>query len=95
VNVRLILQTLEKVTVIPSPCVMIGQQGPYVFVVNADNTVTQRNVALGQRQGDLTVIDKGVSPGDRVVTAGQLGLNTGMKVNPSPWKEPAAPAPSK
>jgi len=88
VNVRLILQTLEKATVVPSPCVMIGQQGPYVFVVNADNTVTQRNVTLGQRQGDLTVITEGIAAGDRVVTAGQLGLKTGMKVSPAPWKEP-------
>jgi multidrug efflux system membrane fusion protein len=88
VNVRLILATMENSIVIPSPCVMIGQQGPYVFVVNADNTVTQRNVTLGQRQGDVTVISDGLAAGDRVVTAGQLGLNTGTKVNPSAWKAP-------
>lgn len=84
VNVRLILATLENSIVIPSQCVMIGQQGPYVFVVNADNTVTQRNVTLGQRQGDVTVISDGLAANDRVVTAGQLGLNTGTKVNPAP-----------
>jgi multidrug efflux pump subunit AcrA (membrane-fusion protein) len=56
--------------------------------VNADNTVTQRNVTLGQRQGDLTVINSGVAAADRVVTAGQLGLTTGMKVNPSAWTAP-------
>lgn len=88
VNVRLILATLENAIVIPSPCVMIGQQGPYVFVVNADNTVTQRAVTLGQRQGDVTVISDGLAANDRVVTAGQLGLNTGTKVNPSAWKAP-------
>lgn len=88
VNVRLILATLENSIVVPAQCVMIGQQGPYVFVVNADNTVTQRNVTQGQRHGDVTVISEGLAAGDRVVTAGQLGLNTGTKVNPSAWKAP-------
>ncbi len=87
VNVRLILATLENAIVIPSQCVMIGQQGPYVFVVN-DDTVTQRNVTQGQRQGDVTVISEGLAANDRVVTAGQLGLNTGAKVNPAAWKAP-------
>lgn len=99
VNVRLILATLENSIVIPSQCVMVGQQGPYVFVVNADNTVTQRNVTQGQRQGDVTVISEGLAANDRVVTAGQLGLTTGTKVNSAPWKVPASqtatPAPRK
>jgi multidrug efflux system membrane fusion protein len=90
VNVRLILATLEKAIVVPSGCVMIGQQGPYVFVVNADNTVTQKNITLGQRQADLVIVESGLSAGERVVTAGQLGLNTGMKVNASAWKPPVA-----
>jgi multidrug efflux pump subunit AcrA (membrane-fusion protein) len=37
-------------------------------------------VSLGQRQGDLIVIDKGVEPGERVVTNGQLGVTPGGKV---------------
>lgn len=89
VNVKLILTTLENAIVIPSQCVMIGQNGPYVFVVNADNTVTQRNVKQGQRQGDITIISEGLAAKDRVITAGQLGLTTGKKVNPSPWQAPA------
>ncbi len=90
VNVRLILTTLKDAVVIPSPCVMVGQGGPYVFLVNADNTVAQRPVTLGQQQGDTTVITDGVQAGDRVVTAGQLGLTTGKAVKPSPWQLPAA-----
>ena len=88
VNVKLILTTLENAVVIPSPCVMVGQQGPYVFVVNADNTVTLRPVTTGQRQGDHTVIAQGLTAGEHVVTAGQLGLNTGTKVMPTAWKPP-------
>ncbi|MFZ4681714.1 MAG: efflux RND transporter periplasmic adaptor subunit, partial [Terrimicrobiaceae bacterium] len=88
VNVRLILATLSQAIVIPSACVMIGQKGPYIFVVNADNTVAQRQVTPGQRQGDFTVITDGVKAGDKIVTAGQLGLTTGKQVNPSPWQPP-------
>jgi multidrug efflux system membrane fusion protein len=67
---------------------MVGQQGPYVFVVNADNTVTRRQVEIGQRHADLTVISKGLSAGDRVVTAGQLGLDDGKLVTPMPYQTP-------
>jgi len=91
VNVRLILTTLKGAVVIPSPCVMVGQQGPYVFVIKPDNSVEQRQVTLGQRQSDITVIAEGLAAGDKVVTAGQLGLVTGKKVTPTPWQAPAKP----
>lgn len=94
VNVQLILTTLENAIVIPSPCVMVGQQGPYVFVVNTDNTVTRRQIEVGQRHADSTVVSKGLSAGDRVVTAGQLGLNDGKAVTPAPFVAPA-PAPGR
>ncbi len=88
VNVRLILTTLKDAILIPASCVMVGQAGPYVFVVLPDDTVVQRAVEKGQREGDFVVISQGVEAGDRVVTAGQLGLVTGKKVTPQ-----AAPAP--
>jgi multidrug efflux pump subunit AcrA (membrane-fusion protein) len=43
-------------------------------------TVDQRQVTLGQRQGDQVVIEQGVQPGDRVVTNGQVGVTPGGKV---------------
>jgi multidrug efflux system membrane fusion protein len=89
VNVQLILTTLEGAVVVPSQCVMVGQQGPYVFVVTPDNTVTLRPVQLGQRRTDDTVISNGVKAGEQVVTAGQLGLAEGKKVTPVPYQAPA------
>lgn len=88
VDVELVLTVLKDAVVVPSPCVMYGQKGPYVFVVNADNTVTQQQIVRGERRGDLTVITSGLSAGARVVTAGQLGLDTGMKVTPSAYVPP-------
>src|SRR5207244_7891888 len=64
----------------------ISQSGPFVFVVKADNTVDLRPVKPGQRQdGDLTVIENGVKPGETVVVTGQLALSPGAKVAPQPY----------
>lgn len=101
VNIELILTELKDAVVIPSQCVMVGQKGPYLFVVNADNTVAMRMVKIGERHSDDTVINEGLQVGDKVVTAGQLGLTTAMKVNPTAWSPPpplvergATPSPS-
>ncbi len=89
VNVQLILTMLENAVVLPSQCVMVGQQGPYVFLVKPDNTVAISQVQLGQRRADFTVISGGVNTGENVVTAGQLGLADGKKVSPVPYQPPA------
>jgi membrane fusion protein, multidrug efflux system len=99
VNVQLVLTVLENAVVVPSQCVTVGQQGPYVFVVKPDNTVSLSQVQLGPRHADFTVISGGVKAGEQVVTAGQLGLDEGKKVTPVPYQPPAplagrAPAPS-
>ncbi len=88
VDVELVLTTLQNAIVVPSQCVMVGQLGPYVVVVNSDNTATRRQVELGQRHSDTTVISKGLNAGDHVVTAGQLALEDGMKVSPTPFQAP-------
>jgi membrane fusion protein, multidrug efflux system len=81
VHVRLILQTLKNAMLVPSSAVQIGQNGPYVFVVKSDSTLDLRQVKPGQRQeGEMTVITQGVTPGESVVTHGQLQLAPGMKV---------------
>jgi hypothetical protein len=51
--------------------------------VNSDSTVAQRAVTVGQRMGDEVVIQKGVRPGDVVVTEGQLRLEPGVRVQVS------------
>jgi len=73
---------LKDSKLVPSTAVQIGQNGPYVFVVKSDSTLQLRQVKPGQVQGDLTVINDGVQPGETVVTSGQLQLSPGMKVNP-------------
>src|SRR4029077_20892494 len=86
VRVRFILDTLKDAMLVPSQTVQVSQSGPFVFVVKPDNTVDLRPVKPGQRQdGDLTVIESGVKPGETVVVTGQLALAPGSRVDPKPY----------
>ena len=89
VRVRFILDLFKDATLVPSQAVQISQNGPFLFVVKPDNTVDLRPVKPGQRQdGDLTVIQGDVQPGESVVVTGQLALAPGMKVDPKPYNPP-------
>ena len=80
VNVRLVLSTVQGAVLVPSSAPQMSASGSYVYVVKADATAEQRTVSLGQRQGDLIVIESGVAAGEQVVTDGQLGVTPGGKV---------------
>ncbi len=78
--------TLESAVVVPSQAVQPGQQGPYVFVVKPDLTVQPRPVEVGRRLATETIVAKGLAPGERVVTDGQLRLTPGARVEIKPPK---------
>ncbi len=80
VNVTLKLTTQADALVVPSQAVQTGQQGQYVFVIKPDSTAELRPVAVSRTLGNESVIEKGVKPGERVVTDGQLRLVPGAKV---------------
>jgi multidrug efflux system membrane fusion protein len=80
VDVALRLTTIEGAVVIPAHAVQTGQQGPYVFVVRDDGTVESRPVVTGQSFDQRVVIQQGLSPGEQVVTEGQLRLAPGVRV---------------
>src|SRR6185503_11973621 len=79
-RVTLELSTLANATVIPQQALQIGQDGAFVFVVDDRSIVEQRSVTAGQHVGDNVVIQKGLEPGERVVTEGQLRLEQGTRV---------------
>ncbi len=66
--------------VVPSKAVTAGQTGPYVYVVKPDKTVESVAVTVDRQVGEETVIAKGLTPGQTVVTDGQLRLSPGAKV---------------
>lgn len=89
VNVRLVLETLPDALLVPATAVLVGQDGSYVFVLQADQTLSLRPVKTGQRQGADIVIEQGVSEGEKVVVSGQIALAPGMKVSAVAASSPA------
>jgi multidrug efflux system membrane fusion protein len=81
-RVSLRLNTLSQATVVPSVAVQVGQDGQFVFVVKPDLTVEQRPITVAQRFGEIVVVGKGLTPGETIVTEGQLRLEQGTKVQP-------------
>ncbi|MGP8246417.1 MAG: efflux RND transporter periplasmic adaptor subunit, partial [Bryobacteraceae bacterium] len=80
VNVTLTLDTRRDAAVVPSEAVQAGQMGSFVYAVKNDKTVEIRPVVTGRAFGNKIVIDKGVAPGDTVVTDGQMRLFPGAKI---------------
>jgi multidrug efflux system membrane fusion protein len=81
VNCRLLVDTLRGAVIIPSAAVQRGPQGAYVYVVGKDNTAALRVVQVGATEGNSSVIDSGLQPGEMVVVDGQDKLQEGSKVD--------------
>jgi membrane fusion protein, multidrug efflux system len=80
VDVKLVLTTEKSAVLIPNQAAQISQQGPFVYVVKADDTAELRPIKLGQRQGDDVVVTEGLAANERVVLAGQMMVRPGGKV---------------
>jgi membrane fusion protein, multidrug efflux system len=81
VNVRVLAREERNVVVIPSTAVQVGPNGPFTYVITAHSTVEPRPVTPGEQSGELTVIEKGLAPGVRVVTSNQFRLFAGARVS--------------
>jgi multidrug efflux system membrane fusion protein len=80
VDVVLTLTTQVGAIVAPARSVQVGQNGQFVYVVKQDKTVESRPVVLGNSNDTEAVIEKGLQPGETVVTDGQLRLFPGAQV---------------
>lgn len=96
VNVRLTIDTLEHVVVVPTSAVQRGPNGAFIYVLNDDEaTVTQQPVKVGQQTETQAVIEEGLTPPVKVVTTGFARLVNGGQVtvtgsSPSPANTPSA-----
>ncbi len=81
INVLLTLGVQPKAVVAPSQAIQSGQSGPYAFVIKQDGTAEMRQVILARSTNGEAVIEKGLAPGETVVTDGQLSLIPGAKVS--------------
>jgi multidrug efflux system membrane fusion protein len=80
VNARMLLDTKQGATIVPSVAIQRGSQGPFTYVVKPDQTVAMRPVTVGPTQGDDAAIESGLAPGDLVVVDGADKLREGAKV---------------
>src|SRR5262249_13656347 len=80
VNVKLLVDTLRQVIVVPTGAVQRGPNGTFVYVANDDNTVTVHPVTVAQQDDVEAVIAAGVDEGEHVVTTGFSQLNDGAKI---------------
>jgi multidrug efflux system membrane fusion protein len=81
VNVRLRLETIPDALTLPAAAVQRGAPGNYVYLVQADDTVTLRVPRLGITEGDRVQVVDGLAKGDVVVTDGTDKLREGAKVD--------------
>jgi len=93
VNAKLLLKTLRNVVTVPVAAVQRGEPGTYVYVINANGTVSVRTVKLGPVDGDRQEVISGLNPGERVVIDGADRLRDGSKVAVVPDKAPEPQAP--
>ncbi len=80
VNVRMLIDTRRQVVVVPTGAVQRGPSGPFVFVVQADETAKVRPVTVSQQDNTQAVIGGGLQAGERVVTTGFAQLTDGTRV---------------
>lgn len=90
VNLRLQVGTLRRALSVPVVAIQRGPDGPYAFVVKEDDTVEQRPLTLGLVTATEAVVQRGLEPGERVVTSGGLRLSAGSRVAVT---EPVRPPP--
>jgi multidrug efflux system membrane fusion protein len=80
VNVRMLVDTREDATLLPTAAVQRGAPGTFVYAVNDDKTVSVKPVKLGPVQGEVTSVEDGIAPGAMVVVDGADKLREGAKV---------------
>jgi membrane fusion protein, multidrug efflux system len=80
VNVQLLVDTLAHAVLVPTPAVLTGAPGNYVYLVNKDHSVSIHSVTVGPSDGKNTVIVSGLKFGDLVVTDGTDRLSDGTKI---------------
>lgn len=80
VSTRLLIKTLKDATIAPDDAVQHGNDGLYAYTVNAENKAELRKIKVTHSMDGSSVVDEGLSPGQRVITAGQYKVQPGSLV---------------
>jgi membrane fusion protein, multidrug efflux system len=90
VRAHLVVDMRKDVVTVPTEAVMVGPNGSYVYVIDANDQVKRVDVQVTARQGAIAIIGTGLSGGEKVVTDGQYRLDNGTKVVIRQTSEPAS-----
>lgn len=82
VEARIVIGTRHDAVTVPMTAIAPGPQGKFVYVVAADSRISVRNIATGPTADGLTVVEFGLSAGERVVVEKQDLLAPGMTITP-------------
>jgi membrane fusion protein, multidrug efflux system len=80
VSTRLLVKTLKDATVVPDDAIQHSTNGLYAYAINQDNKAELRKVKVGQSIDGRTVVDDGLTAGERVITGGQFKVQPGTVV---------------
>jgi multidrug efflux system membrane fusion protein len=80
VNARLLVRILHDVVTVPIAAVQGVAPSTYVYLIDADDTVSVRPIKLGPTDGEMVQVESGLAPGDRVVVDGADRLRDGARV---------------
>jgi multidrug efflux system membrane fusion protein len=97
VNIKLLVDVLHDTTIVPTSAIQRGAPGTFVYLANADNTVTVRPVTLGPTNGDRVAVQSGLAAGDLVVIDGADKLRNGARIalrDPNGGSAPGPASPS-
>ncbi len=83
-KVRALLDVREHATVVPQKSLIIEKGGAYVFVMRRDSIAERRFIELGPEFGNNVVVERGIVPGEMLVTEGYHKLTPGIKIRPVP-----------
>src|SRR5258705_1024956 len=82
ISTRLLMKTLKDATVVPDDAIQHGTDGLYAYTVNQDNKAEVRKVRVTYSIDGRSVVDDGLSPGQQVITSGQVRVRPGTLVTP-------------
>jgi multidrug efflux system membrane fusion protein len=80
VNARVVLNVRRGVPTVPAQSVMDGPNGKFAYVIKQDSTAERREISVTAVQDGVAVIEKGLSPGEKIVVEGQYRLTNGARV---------------
>jgi len=89
-RVRAVYQTLENAIVVPRQAIVELQGRFRVYVVDADNSISVRDVQTGPITGNDIVVESGLTEGEQVVVEGIQKVRPDMVVQPRPYERPVA-----